>query len=1404
MDASCPQAADNSFGPAISCPRVFDFTLVFEQSILSIGPSALFLLLVPWRVWNLYGKSIKTSQIANAVLWFKLAIALTLTGIQIATLILWVQNNTIRTAIPAVALSVLDVLFITVLSFIEHSRSVRPSSLLSVYLLLSILFDCVQHKGKYLNPAHREKHPPEELSGIFGRTVFSWLNALFVQGFRKLLTLDDLFPTDDGLNSEYLMNRLKVTWAKYKSNRPRSIIYATVSCLRWPIFRVVFPRLCLIGFSYAQTFFIERALNLLNQPETQSSRNDGYGLVGAAALIYGGIAISSVHYQHQLYRMITMFRGAFVALIYGHSMTLRDGQYDESAVITHMSTDVDMIARSLEQLNELWARVLEIAIGIWLLERQMGAICVAPVLVVLFCTSLQTYMATFMPARQKLWMGAIERRIGVISMTLKSMRSVKMLGLSDSLGTMLQDRRRRELDLSRQFRWLIVWLNVVASLPQMCASLVTFAAFVIRSQIDGSDPLSTAQAFTSLSIITLITSPALQLLASIPALTASNAAFDRVYKFLTCSAGDEGLNRTPIEDSNYFSAECDKNVDQIPISDNNMTCFNVGKNSSSASFTPSDQLILTVSEAHIRPTPSSQFCMQSINLAVKPGSITVLTGPIGSGKSTLLKAIMGEIPCEKGRITLHNNNGIAYCEQTPWFQNTTIRNNICGYSGLMHLEWYNEVIDACALKDDLDRMPSGDGSVVGSQGLTLSGGQKQRLALARALYSRKRLLILDDVLSAVDWQTEQIILNRVFGKEGICRRTGLTVLMTAHSRRHLSLADEVMVLNTKGYVVKQGSFEPTLLTDEATQLEQSGLPGSSDEGSSLREKKVTVPKLLTPEIVSDMSRQTGDIAVYSYYLRAIGWPLVLGASFIILVYTFSASFPQVWLDMFTDNNEIDPGLFIGIYILLAVAASASQGFMIWQIMINIVVKSGLALHKVLVHSVMNAPMQLFTEVDSGVILNLFSQDMTIVDAVLPTMAFGTILGSSYMALTIIPTLVVLYLTQKVYLRTSRQIRFLDLEAKSPLYTHFAETLTGLTTIRGFGWQANFLSDCLRRLDISQRPYYLLFCIQRWLNVVLDLLVAILAVILTALATSLRESTDSGKLGVSLTAIMAFNQSLQDLVSSWTAMETSLGAVSRTRSFELNTPSEHQSGEDLDPPSDWPSCGKVEVQSVSASYDGVTNVLENISFTIRAGETVGICGRTGSGKSTLLSMLLRLHEPKAGKIFIDNIDISTIPRNILRTRLITITQDHLPAIPGCSIRLNADPRGIAQDAEIMSAMEKVGLLALIQSRGGLDGEDLNTHPLSQGEQKLFALARALITKWTRDKGITHCRGILILDEFTAGTDEETERLMLDIIDEEFAGYTIIEITHQIGVARKRLNRILNLVSGQLDDVTSSSH
>lgn len=193
------------------------------------------------------------------------------------------------------------------------------------------------------------------------------------------------------------------------------------------------------------------------------------------------------------------------------------------------------------------------------------------------------------------------------------------------------------------------------------------------------------------------------------------------------------------------------------------------------------------------------------------------------------------------------------------------------------------------------------------------------------------------------------------------------------------------------------------------------------------------------------------------------------------------------------------------------------------------------------------------------------------------------IGAKYVGV-ILPLIIgTLYILQKVYLKTSRQLRLLDLESKSPLYSHFTETLSGLTTIRAFGWQTQSAEKNRELLDVSQKPYYLLYCIQRWLNLVLDLIIAGIAVILITFATQIRGTTSAGTLGIALVNILQFNSTLSFLIRKWTQLETSIGAVARVKSFEMNTLSENGSLEVNLPPPEWPVEAKVEFKDVTAAY-----------------------------------------------------------------------------------------------------------------------------------------------------------------------------------------------------------------------------
>jgi ATP-binding cassette subfamily C (CFTR/MRP) protein 1 len=220
------------------------------------------------------------------------------------------------------------------------------------------------------------------------------------------------------------------------------------------------------------------------------------------------------------------------------------------------------------------------------------------------------------------------------------------------------------------------------------------------------------------------------------------------------------------------------------------------------------------------------------------------------------------------------------------------------------------------------------------------------------------------------------------------------------------------------------------------------------------------------------------------------------------------------------------------------------------------------------------------------------------------------IGSGYASAAIPICILCLGLIQFFYLRTSRQLRLLDIETKAPLFSHFLETISGVACIRAYGWTEQYHTHNRAALDASQRPYYLLWCIQRWLTLVLDLFVAGLAVLLVALATNLKSGS-TGFLGVALFNVVTFSTTLQLLVQEWTQVETAIGAVSRIRSYVANVQDENKDGEDGTVDSDWPRVGAVVFKNVEASYEASPEpVLKQINLVVKPGEKIAICGRSG--------------------------------------------------------------------------------------------------------------------------------------------------------------------------------------------------
>jgi ATP-binding cassette subfamily C (CFTR/MRP) protein 1 len=190
----------------------------------------------------------------------------------------------------------------------------------------------------------------------------------------------------------------------------------------------------------------------------------------------------------------------------------------------------------------------------------------------------------------------------------------------------------------------------------------------------------------------------------------------------------------------------------------------------------------------------------------------------------------------------------------------------------------------------------------------------------------------------------------------------------------------------------------------------------------------------------------------------------------------------------------------------------------------------------------------------------------------------------YLAATVPFLFVILYLVQAFYLRTSRQVRLLDIEAKAPLYTHFTETIQGISSIHAFAWGSAFQSKSQELLNQSQKPIYMLFCIQQWLTLVLDLVVGGIAVILIAIIVTWKDSFSAVQVGVALNLLLSFNSSIAQAIKMWTMMEMSIGAVTRVQQFVKDTPVEEQDSRLANPlPGEWPSHGAIQFHNLVAGY-----------------------------------------------------------------------------------------------------------------------------------------------------------------------------------------------------------------------------
>ncbi|XP_038135455.1 multidrug resistance-associated protein 1-like, partial [Cyprinodon tularosa] len=839
--------------------------------------------------------------------------------------------------------------------------------------------------------------------------------------------------------------------------------------------------------------------------------------------------------------------------------------------------------------------------------------------------------------------------------------------------------------------------------------------------------------------------------------------------------------------------------------------------------------------------------LRRLNVSIPEGSLVAVVGHVGSGKSSLLSALLGEMDKVEGSVAVKGS--VAYVPQQAWIQNSTLKENIM-FGQEMREDWYQRVVEACALQPDLEILPAGDQTEIGEKGVNLSGGQKQRLSLARAVFCDRAVYLLDDPLSAVDAHVGKHIFDHVIGPQGLLRDK--TRVLVTHGLSYFPQTDLILVM-VEGEITEVGSYQQLLAKEgafaeflktyanveqsedgglaaeaksEAAALENGDVPpliGSSaataqttasaetDGGTDLN-KKAKNPEMGKLTEADKASTGRVKLAIFWAYLKAIGVILSCISLLLFLTHHVVSLFSNYWLSLWTDDpvvNGTQPYRLtrLGVYGGLGL----TQGVAVFGYSLSMSIGGIMAsryLHQSLLYDVLRSPMSFFEKTPSGNLVNRFAKEMDTIDSVIPNilkMFMGSmfnVLGSCLIILfatplvaIIIPFLGLLYFfVQRFYVATSRQLKRLESVSRSPIYTHFSETLLGTSVIRAFGEQERFIQQSDQRVDHNQKAYYPGIVANRWLAIRLEFVGNCIVSFAALFAVMARDQLSPGIMGLSISYALQLTTSLTWLVRMSSDVETNIVAVEKVKEYSSTGKEAQWHHQPPTVPPGWPTQGCIDIQGFGLRYrHDLDLAIRDITITINGGEKVGIVGRTGAGKSSLTLGLFRIIEAAEGQIFIDGVDIAKLGLHELRSRITIIPQD--PVLFSGSLRMNLDPFDSYSDEEIWRALEFSHLKNFVSGLTNKLGHECSEggENLSVGQRQLLCLARALLRKTK----------VLVLDEATAAVDMETDNLIQSTIRSQFEDCTVLTIAHRLKTIMD-YTRVLVLDKGQMAEFDSPSN
>ncbi|XP_036912752.1 ATP-binding cassette sub-family C member 3 isoform X3 [Sturnira hondurensis] len=1277
--------------------------------------------------------------------------------------------------------------------------------------LFAFILSCFREKPPLFSPKNVDSNPfPEADTGFFSRLTFWWFTKLAILGHRRPLEERDLWSLNKEDCSEVVVQRLLEAWKKQQKQAAWVAVASgkTVSSEdeellggrsrpREPSFLKALLVTFGPGFLVSSCFMLAQDLLSFVNPQLLSvlirfisnpTAPNWWGFLVAGLMFM--CSVMQTLFLHQANRYVFVMglrlRTGIIGLIYRKALVISNSVRRESTVgeiVNLMSVDAQHFMNLTPFLNLLWSGPLHIILAIYFLWQNLGPSVLAGVAFLVLQIPLNAVVATKMHAFQAKQMKFKDSRIKLMSEILGGIKVLKLYAWEPNFLQQVEGIRQSELRLLRR----AAYLHAISVFTWHCTPFLTSVSLKRIQHFLSQDELD-SQCVERKTI-----TPGHAVIIENGTFTWAQNLSPTLHSLdiqvpkgaLVAMVGPVGCGKSSLVSA--LLGEMEKLEGKVYVK-------------GSVAYVPQQAWIQngTLQENVLfgRTLDPSRYQRALEACALLPD----------------LEVLPGRDKTEIGEKGINLSGGQR--------QRVSLARAVYSDADIFLLDDPLSAVDPHVAKHIFDQ-------VIGPEGVL---ARKTRVLVTHSL---SFLPQMDFIIVLADGQVSEVgtysvllqhsdsfanfIHNYAPGKgkehpEEDSRTAGLDnpgdeeVPLTEDTlSNHTDLMDNEPVTNEVQKQLKrqlsavssdgegQGHSLPLKPLGPAEKVVQAAERKAN--GTLIEEEKVEVGKV--------------KVNVFWDYTKAVGLSITLVICLLYVGQSAAAIGASIWLSAWTNEAMVDgrqnnTSHRLGVYAALGIL----QGMLV--VLSSIMMAVGCAraarlLHQALLHNQMRSPQSFFDTTPSGRILNRFSKDVHVIDGVLrPTIlmvlsSFSTcictlviiVISTPLFTVVILPLAAFYIFMQRFYVATSRQLKRLESVSRSPIYSHFSETVTGSSVIRAYDCIQDFEAISDAKVDNNLRSAYPSFFSNRWLGVRVEFVGNCVVLFAALFAVIGKSSLSPGMVGLSVSYALQVTFSLNLLIRMLSELESNIVAVERVKEYSKTKTEAPWVIEGSRPPAGWPTQGEVEFRNYSVRYrPGLDLVLKNLSLHVRSGEKVGIVGRTGAGKSSMTLCLFRILEASEGEIRVDGLNIADIGLHDLRSQLTIIPQE--PILFSGTLRRNLDPFSNYSEEDLWHALKLSHLHTFVSSQpAGLDFQcSEGGENLSVGQRQLVCLARALLRK----------SRILILDEATAAVDLETDDLIQATIRTQFETCTVLTIAHRLNTVMDH-TRVLVLDKGTVAEFDS---